>query len=220
MNEPSRHFSDDLLRGFAVGTASEGARLAVACHMDFCAACRTETATHEGALDALLAEPAPATPSDLRARLMADVQSLPSPAPPPPQTIAATLPADLPQLPPALSKLLLSHGQPTWRTLVPGIRAIDLPIPFAWRARLVRFRPGMTIPLHDHGGPEHTVVFAGGLIDDGGSLHRGDATTMFPGESHRQRTADDEPCVALIVNEVAARPLTTSGRFLKWLTRS
>ncbi|HEX2659286.1 MAG TPA: anti-sigma factor, partial [Polyangia bacterium] len=100
MNEPSRHFSDDLLRGFAVGTASEGARLAIACHMDFCAACRAETATHEDALDALLAGPAPAVPSDLRARLMTAVESLPSPTPAP--AVTATLPADLPPLPPAL----------------------------------------------------------------------------------------------------------------------
>ena len=216
MNEPSRHFSDDLLRGFAVGTATEGARVAVACHMAFCAACREGTATHEATLDAL---PTPAAPSHLRARLMADLEALPAPplpAPPP----SVTLPSDLPQLPPALSNLLRSQKAVTWKTLVPGIRAIDLPIASAWRARLVRFRPGLTIPAHDHGGPEHTVVFSGGLLDAGGHLGRGDATTMFPGESHTQRTDDTEPCVALIINESAAKPLTTSGRFLKWLTRS
>ena len=216
MNQPSRHFSDDLLRGFAVGAASEGARLAVACHLDFCAACREGTATHEATLDALLASQ-PSAP--LRARLMAELDELPAP-PPMPAPAVATLPADLPRLPPALSNLLSSGGTVTWRTLVPGIRAIDLPIASVWRARLVRFRPGLTIPIHDHGGPEHTVVFSGGLLDAGGHLGRGDATTMFPGESHTQRTDDAEPCVALIINESAARPLTTSGRLLKWLTRS
>jgi len=217
LNEPSSHFSDGLLRGFAVGTATEGARLAVACHMAFCAACREGTATHEATLDAL---PKPAAPPQLRARLMADLAALPAPAPVPAPPPAVPLPADLAQLPPALSNLLRSRGAVAWKTLVPGIRAIDLPIASAWRARLVRFRPGLTIPTHDHGGPEHTVVFSGGLLDAGGHLGRGDATTMFPGESHTQRTDDSEPCVALIINESAPKPLTTRGRFLQWLTRS
>lgn len=225
LNEPRRHFSDDLLRGFAVGTASEGARLAVACHTAFCSPCREGTATHEATLDLLLGpqtqgQPAPAP---LRTRLMAELDALPvMPAPSLPSAPRASvpLPADLPQLPPALSKLLLSKGPVAWRTLVPGIRAIDLEVPSVWRARLVRFRPGLTIPIHDHGGPEHTVVFSGGLVDAGGHLGPGDAATMFPGESHTQRAEDDQPCVALIINEAPARPLTTSGRFLKWLTRS
>ena len=220
VHQPSRHFSDDLLRGFAVGAASEGARLAVACHLDFCSACREGTAAHEATIDALLQSQASTPPAAMRARLMADLDALPVPAPAPAASPSVALPADLPPLPPALSKLLLSRGAVTWRTLVPGIRAIDLPIASAWRARLVRFRPGLTIPIHDHGGPEHTVVFSGGLLDAGGHLERGDATTMFPGESHTQRTDDAEPCVALIINESAAKPLTISGRLLKWLTRS
>jgi len=228
VTEPQRHFSDDLLRGFAVGTASEGARLAIACHTALCRVCLDEAATHEAALDSLLApgkgtlERSSATSlSQSRARLLAELAELPappavSPVPQPP----AALPADMPQLPPALSKLLLSRGAVSWRTLVPGIRVIDLPVPSVWRARLLRFRPGLTIPVHDHGGPEHTVVFSGGLIDAGGHLGRGDAATMFPGDRHRQRTDGDEPCVALIINEGPAQPLTISGRLLQWLTQS
>jgi putative transcriptional regulator len=184
---------------------------------------------HEATLDALLdphtvGQPSQVPSPQLRARLLADLATLPDVLAPPSAAAsarrAAALPADLPPLPPALSNLLLSRGAATWRTLVPGIRAIELPLPSAWRARLVRFRPGLTIPIHDHGGPEHTVVFSGGLVDAGGHLGRGDATTMFPGERHTQRTDGDEPCVALIINEAPAQPLTISGRFLKWVTRS
>lgn len=100
------------------------------------------------------------------------------------------------------------------------MRAIDLEIPSVWRARLLRFRPGIAIPVHDHVGPEHTVVFSGGLVDGGGHLGRGDAATMLPGDTHRQRTEPGEICVALIISEAPARPLTASGKILKWLTRS
>lgn len=230
LNEPRRHFSDDLLRGFAVGTASEGARLAIACHLAYCTVCREGAAAHEATLDALLGAPAAGPPrqaaaAPLRARLMAELEALPDvpvPSTPPGsgRHASATLAADLQTLPLPLSKLLLSQGAAAWRTLVPGLRAIDLEIPSAWRARLVRFRPGLTIPLHDHGGPEHTVVFSGGLVDAGGHLDRGDATTMFPGDSHTQRTESDQPCLALIISEGPPRPLTTRGRLLKWFTRS
>jgi putative transcriptional regulator len=100
------------------------------------------------------------------------------------------------------------------------LRAIDLHIGSAWRARLVRFRPGIPIPLHDHEGPEHTVVFSGGLDDDDGHLGRGDAATMLPGHTHRQRASLGEPCVALIVSEAPPRPLTLVGKVMKRLTNS
>ncbi|HEY7375371.1 MAG TPA: hypothetical protein VIF57_24650 [Polyangia bacterium] len=55
---------------------------------------------------------------------------------------------------------------------------------------------------------------------ESGHLGRGDAATMMPGETHRQRSSAGEPCVALIVSEGAPRPLTLAGRVLKSLTRS
>jgi putative transcriptional regulator len=222
VNEPLRHFSDDLLRSFAVGTATEGANLAVACHLALCPTCRDDAATHESTLDALLhSQPADAPPPALRERLLAGLPASPAiPAPAPVARTPRPLPADMPALPPALVSQLGRLDDPTWRTLIPGIRAIDLGITSAWRARLLWFRPGAVVPIHDHGGPEHTVVFAGGLDDHGGHLGRGDAATMMPGESHRQRISADEPCVALIINEAPARPKTPIGRLLKWLTRS
>jgi anti-sigma factor ChrR (cupin superfamily) len=107
-----------------------------------------------------------------------------------------------------------------WRRLLPGIRAIDLGLEGVWRGRLVCFMPRVPIPVHDHGGPEHTVVFSGGLDDSHRHLGRGDACTMMPGDVHRQRSSPGEPCVALIINEVAAKPLTLAGRVLKRVTDS
>jgi len=104
--------------------------------------------------------------------------------------------------------------------LIPGIRAIDLGFDDVWRARLVAFRPGIPIPEHDHAGPEHTVVFQGGLVEPGVDLERGDAATMIQGQHHHQRAAAGPPCIALIVNEREPRPMTAMGRILKAVTRS
>jgi len=64
------------------------------------------------------------------------------------------------------------------------------------------------------------VIFQGGLVEPGVDLERGDAATMMPGQHHHQRATAGSPCVALIVNERAPRPLTTMGRVLKAVTRS
>ena len=107
-----------------------------------------------------------------------------------------------------------------WRFVVPGVRAIDLPVaPGDARARLVAFKGGITIPLHDHGGPEHIVVFTGALEERDGRFARGDISIRTAGETHQQRVAPGEPCVALVVNEGALRPLTLRGRLLLAIAR-
>jgi putative transcriptional regulator len=218
--KPTHHFPGDILRAYAIGSASEGTRLSVACHLAFCAGCGEETVTHGAVMDRLLeaaaADPAGVPGAGARDRLLA---SLP-PQAPAARVVRASLPRNLPPLPAPLLRQLELMGKVAWRRLLPGIRAIDLGIETAWRARLLSFRPGIPIPVHDHGGPEHTVVFAGGLDDESGHLGRGDAATMMPGETHQQRSSPGEPCIALVVNEAAPMPLTLVGRVLKGLTRS
>jgi putative transcriptional regulator len=237
VNEPRHHFPDDVLRGFAVGTSPEATRLAVACHLAFCPTCRSGAQEHEevlGQLGRLVAaesgqvsprgaagETSAAGPASGRDRMLEDLQGLPPPASRPEPRSAVELPSELPDLlPPVLIEHLRSLSHPRWKRLIPGIRAIDLGLDGVWRARLVAFRPGVQIPTHDHGGPEHTVVFQGGLNDARVHLERGDAATMSPGETHDQQAAAGLPCVALIVNEREPRPLTVSGKILKALTRS
>lgn len=220
MSDLTRHFPDEVLRAYAIGSASEGANLAVACHSAFCLECQAAAAAHEAILGALAwtsAEPDLAAPRALRDRLLGD---LPSQRPPPPARAPVALPKDLPALPTPLLRHLESLRQVAWHRLIPGIRAIDLEIGSAWSARIISFRPGIPVPLHDHDGPEHTVVFSGGLEDQHGHLGPGDAATMLPGDTHRQRISPGEPCVALVVNEGSPRPLTLMGRVLKALTRS
>ena len=226
MNAPMHHLSEDLLRAHAVGAASEGAGLVASCHIALCPVCEQDAAAHEIVLDTLLGAAAVndgGPPPALRARLLADLpppSRLAPPRPAPPPRAPRALPGDLPPLPAPLANWLATLDDVSWHTLFPGLRAIDLHIGSAWRARLVCFRPGIPIPLHDHDGPEHTVVFAGGLDDADGHLGAGDATTMLPGHSHRQRASLGEPCVALIVSEAPPRPLTLLGKVMKRITRS
>ncbi len=107
-----------------------------------------------------------------------------------------------------------------WRLVIPGVRAINLPVGAADDVvRLIAFKGGITIPLHDHGGPEHIVVFSGALEEEGARFGRGDISIRESGERHQQRVAPGEPCIALVVNEGKLQPLTLRGRILLALSR-
>ena len=83
-----------------------------------------------------------------------------------------------------------------WRTVVPGMRVVDLRLAVPGGAvRLVRFKGGVTIPFHDHGGPEYIVVFTGALEEksDGLRFGRGNVSIRLPGERHEQRATPGEP---------------------------
>jgi|GEM_PF-447059 len=218
---PTHHVPEHGLVEYVAGAATDGAALAFACHVSLCGACAAEVAALEnvggtileaspgqelgpGALDAVLAR-LESTPQ--LTTLSAESVAVP----------AFLAGCDLPA--PLLRALPSAEG---WRTVVPGMRVVDLPFALPGGAvRLVRFKGGATIPFHDHGGPEYIVVFTGALEEksDGQRFGRGDVSIRLPGERHEQRATPGEPCVALVVNEGALRPLTLRGRLLLAIAR-
>lgn len=220
MTEPRHHFPDDVLRAHAVGTAPEATRLAVSCHLAFCATCRRDATEHESFLLAFGGKDggsARRLTSAVRERLLSDLPAQPTARPERPPL---ALPKGMPDLPKPLLHHLATLPKLAWQRLIPGIRTIDLGFTGVWRARLIAFQPGIPIPRHDHGGMEHTVIFQGGLNDENIRLERGDAATMMGGEAHRPRVLPGPPCVALIVNEGPPLPLTLIGHVLRRVTRS
>ncbi|HTA19328.1 MAG TPA: cupin domain-containing protein, partial [Polyangia bacterium] len=111
---------------------------------------------------------------------------------------------------------------PKWHLALPGVRTIDLAPgerDGETRVRLIAFKPGVTIPPHDHGGTEHVLVFTGAIEETDRRFARGDLATRERGEQHEQRIAAGELCVALVVNEGPLVPLTLRGRLLLALSR-
>lgn len=209
----------------AVGAASDGAALAVACHLALCSPCRALSADLDTIGASLISAAVPETAAgagmprqEVRARILADISSRPGAA-----RVAAAVPTelpaavleDLPPLPPVLLRAIAAQAKVAWRWMIPGIRGITLAKKGPYTARLLRLRPGVVIPRHDHGGAEYTVVFAGGLDDEGGHLGAGDALTMLPGDRHRQQASPGPDCIALVVNEAPPRPVNLLGRILK-----
>ncbi|HVV17599.1 MAG TPA: cupin domain-containing protein [Polyangia bacterium] len=216
------HVPDEGLLAHAAGTATEGAWLAMACHVALCAACAARLAEMEALGGALLETVGPAElPPDALASVLSRLSG-----PPEPKAAGRALP-EVPDLlrPYGLPRVLravlgLEQAPVRWRLVIPGVRAINLPVGAPDDAvRVIAFKGGVTIPLHDHGGPEHIVVFSGALEEEGARFARGDISIREAGERHQQRVAPGEPCVALVVNEGKLKPLTLRGRILLALSR-
>jgi putative transcriptional regulator len=222
VSAPTHHASDDALMSLAAGTASDPAALALDCHVALCRICAARIAGLEAIGGALLADHAPADLPEgalrsVLARLDAPPQSPQEAraAPEPPGFLARFA------LPAPLRRRLTHASANRWRRLAPGIDVVDLERPTreGTRVRLVAFKPGATVPLHDHAGPEHIVVFSGALVEPGTHFARGDISIREPGEAHEQHVGPDEPCVALVVNEGRLKPLTWRGRLYLLLAR-
>ena len=218
----NHHAPEEMLLEYVAGTSTDAAALSTACHVALCAACAARVAELEavggGFLDAGGVEPlAPGALEAVLARID---------APPQARAEAAAVPAapafltefQLPR--PLLRRLAEAPAVSDWRFVVPGMRAVDLPAGAPGvTMRLIAFKPGVTIPFHDHGGPEQIVVFTGALEEEGKRFERGDISIRDSGERHEQRVAPGVPCIALVVNEGKLQPLTLRGRLLLALSR-
>jgi putative transcriptional regulator len=209
LHAPTHHFDDDALLDFSAGTAAGALSLPFACHLPFCAPCRERLRRIERLADAV--EPPGDSLGDLRGRLLASLPAL-EPAPPPSSLDGALAALGLPL---ALRAYLPAGVLLRWRSLVPGMRAIDLDLdPPGTRARVLGLRPGFVVPLHDHAGPECTVVLHGSYVDGDQRFGPGDVALRARGERHELRVDSGDECVALIVSRGRPVPLTLIGRLL------
>jgi putative transcriptional regulator len=221
---PTHHVPEPELLEFVAGTATSPAALAIACHVSLCPACTATAAALEAVGGSLLdASPSEAlSPGALAATLarldqpLSREQAVAAATPPEPPSFLA--PFALPA--PLLRRLATFAVGDDFRFVAPGVRAVTLPAPTPdTTVRLVAFSGGITIPLHDHGGPEHVVVFTGALEEPSQRFERGDISIRGPGEHHEQHAAPGQPCIALVVNEGKLLPLTLRGRILAALAR-
>jgi anti-sigma factor ChrR (cupin superfamily) len=86
-----------------------------------------------------------------------------------------------------------------WQPFRPGVRAhwlyhTDEDGP---AAALLRYEPGATVPLHEHGGWEHILVLAGAQSD--GTMRHGEGSLMISAPGTRHAINSEEGCVVLAV---------------------
>lgn len=87
-----------------------------------------------------------------------------------------------------------------WRPMAPGVAHSVLRAD-GYRKnalRLLKVKPGTTIPRHSHRGEELTIILRGAYRDDGEDYHEGDMADLVGDHEHEPRAIGDQPCICLI----------------------
>ncbi len=218
--KPSHHLPAELLLGHAAGTLDPALAVLVDGHLALCPECRAESERFLAVGGALLDDIEPIAMTDgAFDRLMARIDAGEDgwvgsfrPAPPP----LATGPSDplIDVLPPALRALgLRSLARRPWRSLVPGVKVLDLDVPTGagGSAQIIRVGAGKGVPHHTHQGNEYTLVLSGAFNDQSGRFARGDLQITDASVKHKPIAEPGETCMVLAVTDAPLRLTGTLG---------
>ena len=71
------------------------------------------------------------------------------------------------------------------------------------KAALLRFRPGASVPLHEHTGYEHILILSGSQVDENSRSEAGTVIVNPPGTRHR--VFSEFGCIVLAIYEKPVR---------------
>lgn len=121
-----------------------------------------------------------------------------------------------PPLPDPLRRHMEECGcaAPRWRTVMPGLAVMALPVSACSRHRimLVRSAPGTKIPQHRHEDAEIALILQGGYADEYGTYRAGDLAVYPGGTVHRPAADPAAGCVALVAS---GEPVRFTGFFAR-----
>jgi len=211
---PVHHPEEEDLLSYASGTSPEWLSLVVACHLTYCAECRSGVELFDDLGGLLLDSLDARTPGAVTVKA-SDVMDRPRR----PESAAAPELA-VPGIPRPLAPYVAPGGA-RFRFLAPGLRHIPLNFSVGGvPARIIRFRAGFGIPEHRHQGLEMLLVLDGTLHDltTGESFRKGDLSRREADTRHAQAIDRSEPCTCLVVSAAPVVPSTWMGRILKAIT--
>lgn len=212
------HISDELLAAYAGGQLPEPLALLVATHLTLCPEARRRCRAFEAIagvmLDAIEPEPVAA---DLRSRLLARLDALPEPsgghAAPPIERPRGRVPA------PLAAYIGDCYEQLPWRSFGAVSEVRLMPNAPGFVTRLLRIRPGVSIPDHTHEGLEATLVLQGSFSDQTGTYGVGDVALHEGDVDHAPVAGPGEVCICLAVTDAPLRLTGSFGRLLNPFVR-
>lgn len=186
------HPSPETITAYAAGSLDLGRRLAVASHLERCAACRRLVLQCEEVGGAMLEDlPVAEMAPDALTRMLARIDTIP-PDQAAPRAEETGLPA-----------CLAGYELGSWRRVGPGVemRPILLPQPQAVNVFLLKARAGMKLPQHTHRGTEFTSILTGAFAHEGGRFGPGDFEEADEDVEHRPVVTPDGECICLVALE-------------------
>lgn len=211
---PSHHLPAELLLDHAAGTLDPALAVLVDGHLALCRQCRAEVGGFMAVGGALLDQIEPVAMSDgALERLMARIDAGDAgwagrPWSETGKSVSGLVDPLIEVLPPALRPLgRRSLAKAPWRSLVPGVKVLDLDVPTGGRgsAQILRVSAGKGVPRHTHLGNEYTLVLSGAFNDHEGRFARGDLQITDASVKHKPIAEPGETCMVLAVTDAPLR---------------
>ncbi|MGB5831670.1 MAG: ChrR family anti-sigma-E factor, partial [Thiohalocapsa sp.] len=122
--------------------------------------------------------------------------------------------SESPLLPlPLRSYVGASPDELDWQQVIRGLEEFDLDVGGA-KTKLLRIKPGASMPQHTHEGCELTLVLDGSYDDEIGHFARGDVVALDTDNDHRPVASPGRDCICLTLIDA---PLRLTGRFGRFL---
>lgn len=206
---PRHHPGMEWLASYAAGDLAEGFAAMIAAHLVLCPTCRNQAEMLEAVGGAVLDELEDAAlPAGGAEAIFARTDALPAPAP---HETSSLLPW------PIQSYLATPFERVKWRRIGPRVELCKIRRERAdgySQLLLVHADPGGALALHDHEGPELSLVLAGGYTDETGNYLRGDMAAMSPGRQHKPVADAGDKCLTLIMTDAPIRLEGPLGRLI------
>ena len=212
--KPLHHLSDELLTAYAAGLLAEPLVLLAETHLAMCGPCRDREREFRVIGGVMLErEPREELSDGLRARVLAALDR---------SDAAAARPCarDVGDVPEPLARYVGPRfDQLKWRSRGPVSEIRLMPEQEGWVTRLLKIRPGATMPDHTHEGLEATLVIRGAFSDCTGRYGPGDVALVQGDLDHSPVAEDDDTCICLAVTDAPLRLTGSFGRFLNPFVR-
>tara|TARA_B100000575_G_scaffold224693_1_gene185186 strand:- start:53 stop:682 length:630 start_codon:yes stop_codon:yes gene_type:complete len=105
-----------------------------------------------------------------------------------------------------------------WKQVYKGFREFTASIEDKDELKLIKMDPGVSVPLHSHGGKEYILVLEGSFRDEYGEYSKGDIQINDQKIKHTPIASNDTGCVCLSITEKDVIFFGKYGSFLNLFT--
>ena len=100
-----------------------------------------------------------------------------------------------------ITKVVGPLNKINWKQIYKGFKEFSLNIEDDDEIKLIKMDPGISVPLHSHGGKEYILVLEGSFCDEFGSYNKGDIQINDQQVKHTPIACEDDGCICLSITE-------------------
>ena len=105
-----------------------------------------------------------------------------------------------------------------WKQVYKGFKEYTASIDDKDELKLIKMEPGVSVPLHSHGGKEYILVLEGSFCDEYGEYSKGDIQINDQKIRHTPIASNDTGCICLSITEKDVIFFGKYGSFLNLFT--